>query len=133
MGVPSYATAPDGRDWTKLPDDVTASILVLSNLGAFDILTEYQMVCKTWRRVFCNYPILWRTIDYADLQDSPFPCMKYRDYFRNEKCMEKMCRNAIDRSCGKLVDITLEGDYGTDDLLKYMTDRYIIYSYNHLD
>ncbi|MED6169118.1 hypothetical protein PIB30_018457 [Stylosanthes scabra] len=35
--------------------------------------------------------------------------------------LEKMCRHAIDRSCGLLEDISIEY-FGSDDLLKYITD-----------
>ncbi|KAM5587497.1 putative F-box/LRR-repeat protein 23 [Rosa sericea] len=107
----SSATAQGRRDWTELPDDVTAWIIVLSNPKAIDILKEYQMVCKTWRRVCCNYSILWRTIDID---------------FRHKKgkldSVLKMCRRAVDRSSGTLVDLTLQNfRTGTDELLKYIT------------
>ncbi|CAB4306926.1 unnamed protein product [Prunus armeniaca] len=35
--------------------------------------------------------------------------------------LDAMCRHAVDRSCGRLVDINIE-QFGTDDLLKYITD-----------
>jgi len=35
--------------------------------------------------------------------------------------LEKMCREAVDRSCGQLVDIKVE-DFGTDELLRHIAD-----------
>lgn len=37
--------------------------------------------------------------------------------------LEKMCRHAVDRSSGGLVDIDIQY-FGTDDLLQYIADRY---------
>lgn len=63
----------------------------------------------TWRRI-CKDPLMWRTID---MRNDGF----LRDYDFN---LEKMCRHAIDRSSGDLVDINVE-HFGTDELLHYIT------------
>lgn len=42
--------------------------------------------------------------------------------------LESMCHHAVDRSGGNLVDITVE-HFGTDDLLKYITDRYLLLNF----
>lgn len=39
--------------------------------------------------------------------------------------LKKMCRHAIDRSCGDLVDVNIEY-FGTDELLEYITYRCVI-------
>ncbi|KAI9122501.1 hypothetical protein K1719_006341 [Acacia pycnantha] len=96
------------RNWLDLPRDVTASILL--KLGAVEILTSAQSVCTFWRSI-CKDPTMWRTIDMQNLGD--FCNMPYD--------LEIMCRHAVDRSCGQLVDINVEY-FGTDDLLKYITD-----------
>ncbi|KAK9936877.1 hypothetical protein M0R45_013699 [Rubus argutus] len=94
------------RNWTELPEDVTASIL--SRLGTIDILETAQKVCTTWYKI-CKDPLMWRTID-----------LRYDD-FPKVYDLGKMCRYAVDRSCGNLVTINLDF-FGTDELLKYITD-----------
>ncbi|KAM5587553.1 F-box protein SKIP19-like [Rosa sericea] len=109
MSSPSSPKRPCGapiRNWTELPEDVTAAIL--SRLGAIDILETAQKVCKTWYKV-CKDPLMWRIVDFRD-DDLP----KVHD-------LGKMCRYAVDRSDGKLVSINLDS-FATDELLKYITD-----------
>ncbi|KAK4254600.1 hypothetical protein QN277_009958 [Acacia crassicarpa] len=96
------------RNWLDLPRDVTAAILL--KLGAVEIITSAQSVCTSWRSISKD-PTMWRAIDMrnlGDLHDMPYD-------------LEIMCRHAVDRSCGQLVDINVE-HFGTDDLLKYITD-----------
>ncbi|CAL9015947.1 unnamed protein product [Prunus brigantina] len=106
---PKSRTPPaETRNWLDLPRDVTVSIL--SRLRAVEILESAQMVCMAWR-IICKDPLMWRTIDMANDAD-------YDDMFYN---LDAMCRHAVDRSCGGLVDINIE-HFGDDDLLKYITD-----------
>ncbi|XP_062094874.1 putative F-box/LRR-repeat protein 23 [Humulus lupulus] len=93
-------------NWLKLPRDVMASIL--SRLGAIEIMTSVQMVCKTWLDI-CKDPLMWRTIDMRILGDTD-----------TDLDLEKMCSDVVDRSCGQLVDINIE-DFGTNELLRYIT------------
>ncbi|XVF00508.1 hypothetical protein REPUB_Repub04eG0007200 [Reevesia pubescens] len=55
---------------------------------------------------------MWRSIDMWNLGN--LHAVRYD--------LEKMCMNAIDRSCGGLVDINIEY-FGTDELLIYITQR----------
>ncbi|XP_024199895.1 F-box protein SKIP19 [Rosa chinensis] len=112
MSVSSHGTTPGrkriSRHWTELPDNATASIL--SRLGAIEILESAQKVCMKWRKV-CKDPLIWRKIDMrndGDLED-----INYH--------LEEMCRHAVNRSSGNLVDINIE-HFGTDELLEYITD-----------
>ncbi|MCL7033380.1 hypothetical protein MKW94_024671 [Papaver nudicaule] len=91
------------RDWLELPPDVLAHIFL--KLGAMDILFIAQSVCSTWRRV-CREPLLFRSI-----------VMRNRWYD-----MEKMTREAVDRSCGQLVEFSME-NFGNDELVNYIADR----------
>jgi hypothetical protein len=79
------------RNCLALPQDVTASILM--RLEVFDILTSAQMVCSPWHNL-CKDPSMWRAVHMHD------PLAPYD--------LEKMCRHAVDRSCGQLVDINVE-------------------------
>ena len=97
------------RNWLELPREVTASIL--SRLVAIDILTTAQFVCKSWLEISKD-PLVWRRIDMYKAGDLDL-----------EMDLDKMCRHAVDRSCGQLVDINIEY-FGNDDLLKYIADRY---------
>ncbi|KAG2688855.1 hypothetical protein I3843_09G113300 [Carya illinoinensis] len=96
------------RNWLELPRDVTESILL--RLGAIEILTSAQKVCLLWRNI-CKDPSMWRAVDMrnpGDLCDMPYD-------------LETMCRHAVDRSFGQLVDINVE-HFGTDELLNYIAD-----------
>ncbi|EOA34177.1 hypothetical protein CARUB_v10021680mg [Capsella rubella] len=100
---------PVMTDWTKLPLELTSSILL--RLGAVEILESAQKVCTQWRRI-CKDPSMWRKIDMRD--------MGYRgtadlDY-------DFMCHHAVDRSQGGLLEIKL-GVFATDELLNYVADR----------
>ncbi|KAG8639201.1 F-box protein SKIP19 isoform X2 [Manihot esculenta] len=97
------------RNWVELPRDITASILL--KLGAVEILNTAQLVCSSWRSI-CKDPSMWRSIDMRNLGD-----LWDMDYD-----LEKMCRHAVDRSSGGLVDIDIQY-FGTDDLLQYIADR----------
>ncbi|XP_059440207.1 putative F-box/LRR-repeat protein 23 [Corylus avellana] len=95
------------RNWLELPRDLTKSILL--RLGAIEILTSAQWVCSPWRKL-CKDPSMWLAIDMRKPGDHwTFPEL------------EKMCRDAVDRSCGQLVDIKVD-DFGTDELLRHIAD-----------
>jgi hypothetical protein len=100
------------RNWLELPREVTASILL--RLDAIEILTSAQMVCSPWRKL-CKDPSMWRTIHMRN----PHSHWEIPD-------LEKMCRLAVDRSCGQLVDIFIEY-FGNDELLRHIADRYFLY------
>ncbi|PON71649.1 F-box domain containing protein [Parasponia andersonii] len=105
---PAESPPEERRDWLELPRDVAASIF--TRLGAIEILTSVQMVCKAWLEI-CRDPLMWRAID---MRNDDGPDLDFD--------LEKMCRDAVDRSCGELVDINIEY-FGTDELLRYITDR----------
>ncbi|KDP34969.1 hypothetical protein JCGZ_09257 [Jatropha curcas] len=106
---PSSPPQQPYRNWVELPRDITASIL--SRVGAVEILNTARLVCSTWRTI-CNDPSMWRSIDMHNLGNS----------WDVECDPEKMCRYAVDKSCGGLIDINIEY-FGTDDLLSYIADR----------
>lgn len=54
---------------------------------------------------------MWKSINMRSMGD-----------FWDMDMKDKMTRNIVDRSCGVLIDINIEY-FGTDDLLKYITDR----------
>ncbi|XP_062163008.1 putative F-box/LRR-repeat protein 23 [Alnus glutinosa] len=97
------------RNWLALPREVTASILM--RLDAFEILTSAQMVCSPWHKL-CKDPSMWRAVH---MRNSLAP------YWEFPYHLEKMCRHAVDRSCGQLVDINVE-NFGTDELLRHIAD-----------
>ncbi|KAF4363055.1 hypothetical protein CsatB_001755 [Cannabis sativa] len=93
-------------NWLKLPQDLTASILF--RLGAIEIMTSVQMVCKSWLDI-CKDPLMWRTIDMRNDGDPD-----------SDLDLEQMCCDVVDRSYGQLLDINIEY-FGTDELLHYIT------------
>ncbi|KAI3799734.1 hypothetical protein L1987_35034 [Smallanthus sonchifolius] len=96
------------RNWLDLPSDVTANIL--KRIGAVDILENAQKVCTAWRKIYKD-PAMWRVIYMNALQSSP-----------GKPSIINMCKRAVDRSQGQLVDITFHYAYD-DDLLLYVADR----------
>ncbi|KAL1188343.1 F-box protein SKIP19 [Cardamine amara subsp. amara] len=105
---PSPPAMKDGkyRNWAELPPELISSIL--HRLGAIEILENAQKVCISWRRV-CKEPSMWRKIEMVNL-----PICDY-DYV-------SMCRHAVDRSQGGLVEIEI-WEFGSDYLLNYIADR----------
>lgn len=103
----SSAAPPPPPPWIELPADVTANIL--KRLGAVEIMESAQKVCTTWRKV-CHDPSMWRVIKL----DNPHP--------GSQGEYELMCRQAVDRSQGELIDLTLTY-FGNDDLINYVADR----------
>ncbi|KAK4440210.1 putative F-box/LRR-repeat protein 23 [Sesamum alatum] len=91
-----------------LPSDVTANIL--HRLGAIEILEIAQKVCTTWRSV-CEDPAMWRVIE-----------MKYLDGPVWPYDLNLMCRHAVDRSKGQLIDIHIEY-LGDDQLMHHISQR----------
>ncbi|XP_010537754.1 PREDICTED: F-box protein SKIP19 [Tarenaya hassleriana] len=105
---PSILEDEGPRNWAELPPELTATIL--HRLGAVEILTTAQMVCKWWRSVSKD-PSMWREIDMrnsGDLQSM-------------EHDLEIMCLHAVGRSLGGLVGINIEY-FGTDSLLASIAD-----------
>ncbi|XP_057443565.1 putative F-box/LRR-repeat protein 23 [Lotus japonicus] len=94
-------------NWLELPTEVTAKILY--KLGAFDILTSARLVCPLWWKT-CKDPLMWRTIDLTN-QPPSYP----------HTAMLKLCRYAIEQSCGHLEDISIDF-FCTDEVLKYIAD-----------
>ncbi|XP_059436602.1 F-box protein SKIP19-like [Corylus avellana] len=86
--------ADEFHNWLELPWDVTASILL--RFDTIEILTSVQMVCSLWRKL-CKDPSMWRTVHVRN----PYSHWVVSD-------LEKMCRQAVNCSCGQLVDIYIE-------------------------
>ncbi|KAG2330737.1 hypothetical protein Bca4012_019678 [Brassica carinata] len=91
------------RNWAELPSELTLSIL-----RRLDILENAQKVCTSWLRV-CKDPSMWRKIDMRNSGDLGIN-------------LEIMCRHAVDRSQGGLVEIDI-WHFGTDSLLNYIANR----------
>lgn len=96
--------------WLELPPEITTTIL--QKLGTTDLLKNADKVCTNWHRL-CLEPNMWRVIKMEN--DSA-------DFGDKEDDLEKLCRQAVDRSRGELVDISLEY-FGSDNLLNYIGER----------
>ncbi|KAL0746400.1 hypothetical protein Bca101_028402 [Brassica carinata] len=79
------------RNWAELPPELISSILL--RLNSIEILETAQKVCRSWRRV-CKDPSMWRKIDMDN--DGDLGSMGYD--------LEIMCRHAVDRSQGGLLE-----------------------------
>ncbi|KAK1409571.1 hypothetical protein QVD17_36098 [Tagetes erecta] len=96
------------RNWLDLPYDVTANIL--NRISMADILRKTQKVCTAWYKI-CKDLAMWRVINMNDLW-----C------YSAMLSITSMCKHAVDRSQGQLVDITLVYDDNAN-LLQYVADR----------
>ncbi|KAL1537575.1 putative F-box/LRR-repeat protein 23 [Salvia divinorum] len=104
----SAAAASTSPPWIDLPADVTANIL--KRLGAEEMLCSAQQVCATWWNV-CKDPSLWRVIDFSSTKQ-----------IDSDVNYTAMCRRAVDRSRGQLIDFTIQY-FGGDKLMEYIADR----------
>ncbi|XP_047971476.1 putative F-box/LRR-repeat protein 9 isoform X1 [Salvia hispanica] len=105
--IPAAAVAV-APPWIDLPLDVTADIL--HRLGAAEMLETAEKVCKTWRSV-CRDPSMWRVVD-----------VKNSGSCYDTRRLGSLCRRAVDRSGGDLMDINIEY-FGNDELLHYISLR----------
>lgn len=95
-------------NWLELPADLTVNIL--QRIGVFDILQNVQKVCTTWRKI-CKDPAMWKVI-----------CMDNPSDPSGRPLCQEICKHAVDRSQGQLVDLSIT-DFCTDELLQYIADR----------
>ncbi|KAL6136509.1 hypothetical protein ACLB2K_061804 [Fragaria x ananassa] len=102
-------------NWLDLPESLTVSIL--SRLEVTEILKTAQRVCRTWHRI-CKDPMMWRAINVCDI----WVYNNSTSWHKNAKKMEKICRYAVNRGRGNVVDISLE-NLGSDGLLWDITSR----------
>ncbi|KAJ4805881.1 F-box protein SKIP19 [Rhynchospora pubera] len=80
--------------------------------GTMEVLRVAGSVCRSWRKVATQEPVLWRRID-----------MSSHDYYRSDAFkLVDPARLAIDRSGGRLEEFAAA--YFADDyLLRYLCDR----------
>lgn len=109
----SAAKGESSPNWLELPPEVTA--VILQKLGAIDTLKNAQKVCSQWRSI-CKEPATWSTID---MRNSGFA-------FNVFEKLAVIFRDAVDRSCGGVVDLNIEY-FGNDELLGYVTQRYCLF------
>ncbi|XP_073150393.1 F-box protein SKIP19-like isoform X2 [Henckelia pumila] len=106
--IPAALPSSPAPPWTELPTDVAANIL--QRLSCVELLESVQKVCTTWRSL-CRDPAMWRVIKFSDVDVDVDSCDE----------LEIICRHAVDRSQGQLLDINLEY-FGTDELLHYISE-----------
>lgn len=106
--MPSSAME-ESPNWLEMPPELMASIL--QRLGAVEILNSARKVCTTWRRI-CKDPDIWKTIDMH----------KPVDTWDMDYDLEILTKQAVDLSCGELIDISIEY-FGSDDLLDHILLR----------
>ena len=114
-------------NWFDLPLDVKKNIL--SGVGVVEQLWTVPKVSTDWHEM-CKDPSMWRVIKIDN--ELVVCCWPYDvpsglpiSRFQSRGAWE-MCRNAVDRSQGQLVDITMAG-ICDDELLEYVADRYVAY------
>ncbi|KAJ9566035.1 hypothetical protein OSB04_002001 [Centaurea solstitialis] len=102
--VEPSSTMEETRNWLEMPREIMGG-MILQRLNVVEILTSVQKVCTTWRRI-CKDPAMWKVIDMHHCFDARYD-------------IEKLTKQAVSRSHGELIDITLDG-FVTDNLLGYI-------------
>ncbi|XP_058746359.1 putative F-box/LRR-repeat protein 23 [Vicia villosa] len=102
-------------NWLELPREITMNIF--QRLCTLEIVTSASVVCPLWWDI-CKDPLIWRTIDMVtgittDMFTDPSQSKSYFEYLSR---LEKICRYAVNRSCGHLKDIYIK-KFGTFDFL----------------
>ncbi|PWA89509.1 F-box domain, Leucine-rich repeat domain, L domain-like protein [Artemisia annua] len=106
--------------WFDLSLDLMVDILC--RVAAVEKLGNVRKVCRDWHKI-CKDPSMWRVVyidsEYcSDCRPYPWPSGLPKD----QVTARMMCRNAVDRSQGQLVDITMIG-FCDNELLEYVADR----------
>ncbi|XP_076915328.1 putative F-box/LRR-repeat protein 23 [Bidens hawaiensis] len=96
------------RNWLELPADITRNIL--QRVDVIDRIDNAQLVCTAWREIIKD-PAMWRVV-YMDRYTGGYGRMQIRD----------MCKVAVHRSQGQLVDLTTVG-FCDNHLLEFVADR----------
>ncbi|XP_060182456.1 receptor kinase-like protein Xa21 [Lycium barbarum] len=106
----SIAPPPLSRPWVELPPELAMDIL--KRLGTIEILESAHRVCTAWWKV-CHEPAMWHTVD-----------LKYTNVFSSKRgqVLEKICKIAVDRSQGQLLQVSI-AKFGSTDLLNYVAER----------
>ncbi|KAI3709983.1 hypothetical protein L2E82_39756 [Cichorium intybus] len=99
----------ESPNWLEMPHELMANIL--QRLGTAEILNSARKVCTTWRRI-CKNPEMWKVIVMH----------KSFDDWDEDYALERLTKQAVDLSCGELIDISIKG-FGTDELLDYIVLR----------
>ncbi|XP_076917360.1 putative F-box/LRR-repeat protein 9 [Bidens hawaiensis] len=97
------------RNWLELPSDLMLNIL--QRIDVIERLENAQLVCTAWREI-CKDPAMWRVIHIEVYSEYPFVRAVYKE----------MCKLAVDRSQGQLLDLTLIRCCDSE-LLQYVADR----------
>ncbi|XP_045820239.1 putative F-box/LRR-repeat protein 23 [Trifolium pratense] len=92
-------------NWLELPRDITVNIL--GRLDTIDIVTNVCHVCPLWWNIFKD-PLMWRSIHMTNFK---------RSSYINLSELVQICCYAVERSCGRLLDIDIKS-FATDDLLQ---------------
>ena len=100
----------ESPNWLELPHELTENIL--QRLPTAEILNSARKVCTNWR-IICKDPAIWKVISMENL---------VVDDWEGNHDLEMMTEQAVDLSCGELIDISIEG-FGTDRLLEYIVIR----------
>ncbi|XP_076899740.1 putative F-box/LRR-repeat protein 23 [Bidens hawaiensis] len=99
------------RNWLELPSDITRNIL--QRVEVIDRIDNAQLVCTAWREIIKD-PAMWRVV-YMDRYTGGCGRMYCRD----------MCKVAVHRSQGQLVDLTTVG-FCDNHLLQFVADGHVM-------
>ncbi|CAH1448663.1 unnamed protein product [Lactuca virosa] len=103
--------AKKSPNWLLMPDELMENIL--QRLNSVEKIRSAGKVCRTWRRI-CKDPAMWKVVDINKWRDGSDTNYKLE--------IEMLTKQAVDLSCGELIDFSI-GGFCTDDLLDYIVLR----------
>lgn len=102
----SSSATTEFRNWLEIPDELMR--IIFRRLEAAEILNSAMKVCTSWQRI-CKDPAMWKVIVMHKSFDN-----WDKNYDHNT-----VIKQAVDLSCGELIDISIKG-FCTDDLLHHI-------------
>ncbi|CAH1448672.1 unnamed protein product [Lactuca virosa] len=86
-----FSAMNESVNWLEMREELMTNIL--QRLDTKELLTSILKVCTTWR-IICKDPTMWKIIRMNKLFD-------HRD---KNYVLEIMTKQAVDLSCGELID-----------------------------
>ena len=112
LPLKAFHALPSSRDWAELPVD--ALLYVFNNIDHVElVLGAAAGVCRSWRRVATQEPVLWRHIDLSG---------QAKLAFRTDVDLHELARTAVRRSAG-LCHAFWSECAGDDDFLLFLAEQ----------
>ncbi|KAI3709989.1 hypothetical protein L2E82_39762 [Cichorium intybus] len=100
----------ESPNWLEMPHELMEN--VFQRLPTIEILNSARKVCTAWLKI-CNYPAMWKVVNMIE---RPIDGLGW------DCGLEALTWEAVDLSCGELIDISMDW-FCTDELLDHIVHR----------